>query len=96
MHKNYIAGEWVAGESTIENRNPSDVSDIIGTYAQASAAQLDTALGAGRAAQKIWARTGLEARQAILIPFTFRSAVAPCKCGRGASLGTRGRKSPSA
>ena len=67
MHKNYIAGEWVAGESTIENRNPSDVSDIIGTYAQASAAQLDTALGAARAAQKIWARTGLEARQTILM-----------------------------
>ena len=67
MHKNYIAGEWVVGESTIENRNPSDVSDIIGTYAQASTAQLDAALGAARAAQKIWARTGLEARQSILM-----------------------------
>ena len=67
MHKNYIAGEWVAGETAIENRNPSDVTDIIGGYAQASTAQLDTAFDAARAAQKIWSRTGLEARQTILM-----------------------------
>ena len=67
MHKNYIAGEWVAGETTIENRNPSDVTDIIGSYAQASTAQLDNAFDAARAAQKIWSRTGLEARQTILM-----------------------------
>ena len=67
MHKNYIAGEWVAGETAIENRNPSDVTDVIGSYAQASTAQLDTAFDAARAAQKIWSRTGLEARQTILM-----------------------------
>ena len=67
MRKNYIAGEWVAGETAIENRNPSDVTDIIGSYAQASTAQLDTAFDAARAAQKIWSRTGLEARQTILM-----------------------------
>ena len=67
MHKNYIAGEWVAGETAIENRNPSDVTDIIGSYAQASTAQLDTAFDAARGAQKIWSRTGLEARQTILM-----------------------------
>ena len=67
MHKNYIAGEWVAGETAIENRNPSDVTDIIGSYAQASTAQLDTAFDAARAAQKIWSRTGFEARQTILM-----------------------------
>ena len=67
MHKNYIAGEWVAGETAIENRNPSDVTDIIGSYAQASTAQLDTAFDAARAAQKIWSRTGHEARQTILM-----------------------------
>ena len=67
MHKNYIAGQWVAGETAIENHNPSDVTDIIGSYAQASTAQLDTAFDAARAAQKIWSRTGLEARQTILM-----------------------------
>ena len=67
MHKNYIAGEWVAGETAIENRNPSVVTDITGSYAQARTAQLDTSFDAARAAQKIWSRTGLEARQTILM-----------------------------
>ena len=41
---NHIAGEWVAGASTIENRNPSDLSDLIGMFAQASPDQLDAAI----------------------------------------------------
>ncbi|HUF56278.1 MAG TPA: aldehyde dehydrogenase family protein, partial [Thermohalobaculum sp.] len=64
--QNYVAGEWVAGESEIENRNPSDLSDLIGTYAQAGAGQLDDAIAAARTAQRQWAATGLEARQAAL------------------------------
>ena len=64
--QNFIAGEWVAGESEIENRNPSDLSDVIGTYAQAGAGQLDDALAAAKAGQRQWAATGLEARQAAL------------------------------
>lgn len=44
-HKqNYIAGEWLAGVSEVENRNPSDTSDLIGMFAQADAVQLDRAL----------------------------------------------------
>ena len=62
---NFIAGEWLAGDNSIENRNPSDLSDIIGHFAQASSTQLDKALDAARAAQKIWATTGLEARQTV-------------------------------
>src|SRR5213079_110062 len=38
-YANYIDGEWVPGESWQPNINPSDVSDVIGEYAQASAAQ---------------------------------------------------------
>ena len=67
LQKNFIAGEWLEGDSAIENRNPSDLSDIIGTYAQASQAQLDMAFEAAEAAQKIWAKTGLEARQTALM-----------------------------
>ncbi|WP_438996369.1 aldehyde dehydrogenase family protein [Candidatus Puniceispirillum sp.] len=67
LQKNYIAGEWLEGDSAIENQNPSDLSDIIGTYAQASQAQLDMAFEAAEAAQKIWAKTGLEARQTALM-----------------------------
>lgn len=67
VQKNFIAGEWLEGDSIIENRNPSDLSDLIGTYAQASQAQLDKAFEAAEAAQKIWANTGLEARQTALM-----------------------------
>ena len=44
--QNYIAGEWISGASEIENRNPSDLSDVIGMFAQADTAQLDMALDA--------------------------------------------------
>ena len=40
----YINGRWQTGAQEIENRNPSDLSDLIGAYAQASAEQLDEAL----------------------------------------------------
>ncbi|MEL7254812.1 MAG: aldehyde dehydrogenase family protein [Pseudomonadota bacterium] len=66
-HKNYIAGEWVAGDSTVENRNPSDLSDVIGHYAQASTAQLNDAIAAARAAQVEWAAVGIERKQAVLM-----------------------------
>lgn len=64
---NFIAGEWLAGDTSIENRNPSDLSDVIGHFAQASSSQLTKALDAARSAQKIWAATGLEARQTVLM-----------------------------
>ena len=67
MNLNFIAGEWVGADNAIDNRNPSDISDLIGSYAQANAAQLDTAIEAAQSAQKIWQATGLEARQAALI-----------------------------
>lgn len=63
---NHIAGAWVAGEAVVENRNPSDVSDLIGLYAQANIEQLHEAAAAARDAQPIWASTGLEARAAVL------------------------------
>jgi aldehyde dehydrogenase (NAD+) len=67
LQKNFIAGDWLEGDSVIENRNPSDLSDLVGTYAQASSAQLDKAFEAAEAAQKIWVKTGLEARQTALM-----------------------------
>ena len=56
--RNFIAGHWQDGAATAENRNPSDLSDVIGAYAQADAAQLGTALDAARAAQPAWGTTG--------------------------------------
>ena len=65
--KNYIAGQWQAGESDVENRNPSDLTDLIGVYAQASSDQLQQTLEQARAAQKEWEAYGLERRQAVLM-----------------------------
>ena len=64
---NFLAGEWLAGDTSVENRNPSDLSDVIGHFAQASSSQLTKAVDAARSAQKIWAATGLEARQTVLM-----------------------------
>ncbi|MEZ5933300.1 MAG: aldehyde dehydrogenase family protein [Alphaproteobacteria bacterium] len=65
--QNFIGGEWVAGESEIDNRNPSDLDDVIGLYAQAGADQLDHALVAARTAQAEWARAGIERRYNVLM-----------------------------
>ncbi|MEZ7834074.1 MAG: aldehyde dehydrogenase family protein [Burkholderiaceae bacterium] len=65
--RNYIAGEWVNGTSTIANINPSDTRDVIGQYTQASQAQLESAVNAAQQAQAGWARTSLEQRQTVLM-----------------------------
>lgn len=63
---NLIAGEWTTGETEIENRNPSDLSDLIGRYAQASKDQLEATLDRAHIAQAEWASYGLERKQAVL------------------------------
>ncbi|WP_435230855.1 aldehyde dehydrogenase family protein [Pseudopelagicola sp. nBUS_20] len=64
---NLIAGEWLAGESEIENLNPSDVTDLVGIFAQASHSQLQATLAKARSAQAEWANFGLERKQAVLM-----------------------------
>ncbi len=67
MHKNLIAGDWVEGAGVSRNVNPSDTNDVIGEYAQADAAQTDTAIEAARAAFPAWARTTPQERHDILL-----------------------------
>ena len=63
----YLAGRWQDGASTIENLNPSDLSDVIGHYGQASGAQLDEAIEAARAAQPKWWAAGIQKRHDVLM-----------------------------
>ena len=63
----YIAGQWRDGASAIENRNPSDLADIIGHYGQASVADLNEALEAARTAQGMWWRAGVQKRHDVLM-----------------------------
>ena len=55
QHSNYINGQWVPGATWSKNINPSDVSDVVGEYAQADAAQTEQAIAAARAAAPAWA-----------------------------------------
>jgi aldehyde dehydrogenase (NAD+) len=66
MHANLIAGEWVEGPATVEDRNPSDLSDVVGEYAVADAAQVDAAIAAAADAGPSWAASTPQERFMIL------------------------------
>ncbi len=62
----YIAGEWVPGASWTANRNPSDLSDVIGEYAQADAEQTNAAVQAAARASVAWSVSSIQDRANIL------------------------------
>lgn len=66
LHKNYINGEWLEGTSAKENINPSDVSDVVGLYAQADAKQTQDAIAAAKAALPGWSGTTPQQRADVL------------------------------
>lgn len=63
---NLINGEWTPAARSIANINPSDTSDIVGTYARATAAEVDSAVVAAAVAQKSWRNSTPQARADIL------------------------------
>lgn len=63
---NYIAGEWVGSDDLAENRNPSDLDDLVGLYARASAQQTHDAIAAAKAALPAWAASSPQLRAEIL------------------------------
>ena len=65
-YRNYVAGEWVAGAAVTLNRNPSDLTDVIGEYAQADAAQARAAIAAAKQAFPGWASGNIQERANIL------------------------------
>lgn len=62
----YINGSWAKGTSTIENINPSDISENIGNVAQASLEQVNEAISAAKVAQPLWEKTALEHKVNVL------------------------------
>ena len=66
MYKNLIDGEWVEGREGKDNINPSDISDVVGTYARADAKQAEAAVAAALAAQPQWAQSTLQQRFDVL------------------------------
>ena len=63
---NYINGEWVTATSWSPNRNPSDLSDVIGEYAMADAGQAKDAIAAAKAAFPAWSTGGIQDRANLL------------------------------
>ena len=62
----YINGEWQAGSDTIANINPSDITETIGEFSQASSKQVQDAIAVARRAQPKWEAVAMEKKQAIL------------------------------
>ena len=54
-HANFVGGEWVEGATTVADRNPSDLGDVVGEFAVADEAQVDAAISAAAAAAPAWA-----------------------------------------
>ncbi|HUH87553.1 MAG TPA: aldehyde dehydrogenase family protein [Pusillimonas sp.] len=54
MHKNWIANQWTGSDNIQQNINPSDLSDMVGEYVRADAAQVDAAIEAAYCAWPAW------------------------------------------
>src|SRR5579872_2261052 len=67
-YKNYINGEWVRskGGKTFENRNPADGEDLIGTFQESNADDLNAAVEAADRAFNAWRLTPAPRRAEFL------------------------------
>ena len=67
-YKNYVNGRWVASSSgkTFENRNPADSEDLIGTFQESNADDLNAAVDAAHHAFNPWRLTPAPRRGELL------------------------------
>jgi 1-pyrroline-5-carboxylate dehydrogenase len=65
-HRNLIDGSWRDGDGTFEVRSPIDHDILLGTFARGTAADVDAAVAAARAAQPGWAAVPWRERVAIV------------------------------
>jgi len=63
---NYVNGEWLPGSGWTTNRNPSDLSDVIGEYALADKGQTIAAIDAAKRAFPGWSVGSIQERANIL------------------------------
>ena len=79
---NWIGGDWLAGQSTRPNINPSDLTDTIGDFAQADAKDARRAIASAREARSAWAMASVQSRADAL------ECIARELLGRSDALGT--------
>ena len=66
MRANYIGGEWLEGSTTVDDVNPSDLSDVVDEFAVADEAQVDSAIEAAVSAAPGWAASTPAERFTVL------------------------------
>lgn len=66
MKKNLVNGEWLDAIAGKDDINPSDITDIVGTYARGDAQQTNLAVEAAVSAQRTWAQSTLQQRFDVL------------------------------
>ena len=66
VRPNLIGGAWIDGAGTTDDRNPSDLSDLVGRFAVADEAQVDAAIGAAADAGPGWAAATPQERFTVL------------------------------
>lgn len=54
--KHLIDGQWLAGDSSFENRNPARSNEVLGRYPHGTAEDVDAAVAAARSAFPRWRR----------------------------------------
>ena len=80
--RNHSDGRWQDGAGTLANLNPSDITDVISHYAQASGTQVKAAVHAARHAQPLWWAAGIQKRHDVLM------AIGTELMARAAEIGT--------
>src|SRR3989338_2027043 len=90
-HLNLIDGTWMPGDHLTENRNPSDLSDLIGHYAAGTADDVDRAAQAATAALPAWQAKGPLARAELLDRIARRIEAAADVIGRVLARGAAQR-----
>ena len=63
----YVDGDWVATSDTVVKTNPSDTSEVIGEYAQATSDHVTLALAAANRAVGEWGVSPVETRYQVLM-----------------------------
>jgi acyl-CoA reductase-like NAD-dependent aldehyde dehydrogenase len=66
VQANLIGGDWVEGATTVIDRSPSDLSDVVGEFAVADDAQVDDAVAAAADAAPGWAAATPLERSTVL------------------------------
>ena len=66
VHRNVIGGEWVSSTDASVDRNPSDLSDVVGEFARADAKQTSDAVASAAAAAGSWGSGSVQERADLL------------------------------